>query len=165
MEFPDAAFWFLITTLPIALWVAWSDMATMKIPNYAVYSLTAVYVVVGFLVLPLDEYLWRYLHLIVVLVIGCLRNLARALGAGDAKFAAAMAPFFALSDWSFVLFLFAGVLIVAFVTHRLFRAIPAVRRLTPHWESWTRKDFPMGLALSGTLIAYFALVLRYGVTA
>ncbi len=115
--------------------------------------------------MPLDEYLWRYLHLIVVLVIGFLLNLARALGAGDAKFAAAMAPFFALSDWSFVLFLFAGVLIVAFVTHRLFRAIPAVRRLTPHWESWTRKDFPMGLALSGTLIAYFALVLRYGVTA
>jgi prepilin peptidase CpaA len=160
MEFPDAAFWFLITTLPIALWVAWSDMATMKIPNYAVYALVAVYAVVGFIVLPLDEYLWRYLHLVVILVIGFLLNMGGALGAGDAKFAAAMAPFFALGNWVEVLILFAGVLILAFITHRLFRAIPAVRRALPHWESWTRKDFPMGLALSGTLIAYFLLVMR-----
>jgi len=160
MEFSAAAFWFLITTLPIALWVAWSDMATMKIPNKAVLALTAVYAVVGFLVLPLDEYLWRYTHLAVVLLVGFLLNLGGALGAGDAKFAAAMGPFFALTDWVFVLILFSGVLIIAFALHRLARATGPIRRLVPHWESWTRKDFPMGIALSGTLIAYFLLAMR-----
>lgn len=160
MAYPDAALWFLITTLPIALWVAWSDMATMKIPNTAVIALTVVYAVVGLLVLPLEDYLWRYAHLVVVLVVGFVLNLIRALGAGDAKFAAAMAPFFALEDWVLVLILFSGVLIIAFATHRAFRAIPAVRRALPHWESWERKDFPMGLALSGTLVVYFGLALR-----
>jgi prepilin peptidase CpaA len=52
------------------------------------------------------------------------------------------------------------VLIAAFITHRLARRIPAIRSALPGWESWTRKDFPMGLALSGTLIGYFALALR-----
>lgn len=159
MAFPDAALWFLITTLPIALWVAWSDMATMKIPNKAVMALVAVYAVVGVLVLPLPEYLWRYSHLVVVLIIGFLLNLTGSFGAGDAKFSAAMAPFFALSDWAAVLLLLSGVLVAAFVTHRLFRRIPAVRRMLPDWESWHRKDFPMGLALSGTLVGYFLLVL------
>lgn len=160
MAFPDAALWFLIFTLPVALWVAWSDMATMKIPNKAVIALTLVYAVVGILVLPLPEYLWRWSHLAVVLVAGFLLNMTGALGAGDAKFAAAMAPFFALADWLFVLILFAVVLIAAFLTHRGVRRIPAVRRAFPGWESWTRKDFPMGLALSGTLLGYFALALR-----
>lgn len=160
MAYPDAALWFLIATLPIALWVAWSDMATMKIPNKAVVALTLVYAVVGLLVLPLPEYLWRWSHLAVVLVIGFLLNLTGAVGAGDAKFAAAMAPFFALGDWLFVMILFAIVLMAAFLTHRGARRVPAVRRAFPDWESWTRKDFPMGLALSGTLLAYFALALR-----
>jgi prepilin peptidase CpaA len=160
MAYPDAALWFLISTLPIALWVAWSDMATMKIPNKAVVALTLVYAVVGVLVLPLPEYLWRWTHLVVVLVIGFLLNLTGGVGAGDAKFAAAMAPFFALSDWLFVLILFSIVLMAAFLTHRGARRIPAIRRAFPTWESWTRKDFPMGLALSGTLLAYFVLALR-----
>lgn len=160
MDYPEAALWFLITTLPIALWVAWSDMATMKIPNKAVIALAAVYATVGFFVLPLDAYLWRYSHLVLILAIGFVLNLGGALGAGDAKFAAAMGPFFAISDWAFVLILFAGVLIIAFALHRLARSIGAVRRALPHWESWTRKDFPMGLALSGTLIVYFLLAMR-----
>jgi len=160
MAYPDAALWFFVTTLPVALWVAWSDMATMKIPNKAVAALFGIYAVVGLLVLPLEEYLWRYTHLVVILILGFLLNLTGALGAGDAKFAAAMGPFFALSDWALVLILFAVVLLASFVLHRLARAIPPIRNAVPHWESWTRKDFPMGLALSGTLIVYFLLAMR-----
>jgi len=160
MAYPDAALWFFVTTLPVALWVAWSDMATMKIPNKAVAALFGIYAVVGLLVLPLEEYLWRYTHLVVILILGFLLNLTGALGAGDAKFAAAMGPFFALSDWALVLILFAVVLLASFVLHRLARAIPPIRKAVPHWESWTRKDFPMGLALSGTLIVYFLLAMR-----
>jgi prepilin peptidase CpaA len=31
--------------------------------------------------------------------------------------------------------------------------------LTTTWVSWTNRDFPMGLALSGTLIFYLAMPL------
>ena len=30
--------------------------------------------------------------------------------------------------------------------------------MTPDWVSWQRKDFPMGLALAGTFVAYVAFI-------
>ncbi len=154
--------WFLPFALPIAIWVAWSDMARMKIPNKAVAALFLVYAVVGLVALPLEEYLWRYTHLVVVLVVGFFANAVRALGAGDAKFAAAMAPFIALPDAVTFVYLFAVVLLAGFAVHRLARATPAIRRRTPDWESWTRKDFPMGLCLGSALAIYLAAGVIWG---
>ena len=153
---------FLIATLPVAIWVAWSDMASMTIPNTAVIALVAVFAVAGMLVLPLHEYLWRYGHLVLVLAIGFVLNLTGAIGAGDAKFAAAMAPFIPSAEAAPFMVFFAAVLLSAFATHRLFRAIPAIRRGFPGWESWTRRDFPMGFALSGALIGYLGLTTAFG---
>ncbi len=153
----STALWFLPFALPIGVWVAWNDMAFMKIPNKAVMALFAVFVVVGLAALPLEAYLWRYVQVAAVLALGFVLNLARAVGAGDAKFAAAMAPFISPGDIRVVLVLFAAVLISAYVTHRAARAVPAVRGAFPGWESWSRKDFPMGLALGGTLIFYLLL--------
>lgn len=151
------ALWFLPFALPIAIWVAWSDMKFMKIPNKAVVALFAVFVLVGPIALPFEDYLWRYLHLVAVLAAGFVANMLRLLGAGDAKFAAAMAPFVALGDVAPFLQVFAAVLLAAFATHRAFRAVPAVRRAFPDWQSWARGDFPMGLALSGALLIYLGL--------
>ena len=47
-----AALWFLPFVAPICLWVAWNDMAFMKIPNKAVVALAAVYLVIGPVALP-----------------------------------------------------------------------------------------------------------------
>jgi prepilin peptidase CpaA len=65
-----------------------------------------------------------------------------------------MAPFFIGGDLRMILGLFAACLLSAFAAHRLGRAIPAFRARTADWLSWTHKKFPMGLALSGTLIFY-----------
>lgn len=157
-----AAMWFFPFAVPICIWAAWSDMAFMKIPNKAVLALTAVFLVVGLVALPLTEYPWRLLHLVVVMAIGFLLNMVGAIGAGDAKFAAAMAPFVALGDLRLIMLLFATVLIAAFVTHRLFRATPTLQGRSQHWESWTAKAFPMGLALGSTLIFYLALGIFFG---
>ncbi len=151
------ALWFLPFVLPICIWVAWNDMKFMKIPNKAVVALFAVFVVVGLIALPFEEYLWRMPHLVVILAIGFVANMAGLLGAGDAKFAAAMAPFIALGDAGLYMYLFAALLLVAFAGHRIFRAIPAVRRATPEWASWTSRKFPMGLALGGSLALYLLL--------
>ncbi len=153
---------FLPFALPVTIWVAWNDMKYMKIPNQAVLTLTAVFLLIGLVALPLAEYPWRLSHFAVVLAIGFVANMAGLVGAGDAKFAAPMAMFVPLSDLRLMLVLFAAVLLGAFATHRLFRAIPAVRRKTADWQSWQRKDFPMGLALGSTLAFYLMLGTVFG---
>lgn len=152
-----AALLFLPFAAPICLWVAWSDMAFMKIPNKAVLALALVYLVVGPVALPLPVWAWGWVSLAAVLAAGFLINLIGGLGAGDAKFAAAAAPFIASGDIGLVMMLLATVLLAAFVIHRTVRATPPLRRMAPHWESWARGDFPMGLALGGTLLLYLAL--------
>ncbi len=149
-----SALWFLPFVLPICIWVAWSDMKFMKIPNTAVYALAAVFVVLGLVALPLAEIPWRFLQFVVVFAIGLVMWAIKAVGAGDVKFAAVMAPFIALGDLRFMLYLFAGVLLAAVVTHKVFKRMPAMRNLTPEWKSWTTKKFPMGLALGPTLGFY-----------
>ena len=88
-----SAIWFLPFALPISIWVAWNDMKFMKIPNKAVLSLMVVFVIIGLIALPLAEMPWRLLQFVVVLAIGFGLNMIGSIGAGDAKFAAAMAPF------------------------------------------------------------------------
>ena len=149
-----AALTFLPFVCAIGVWVSWSDMRYMKIPNYAVLALFAVWLVLGLFVVPLHSWLWGWALAAVVLVAGFVLNAAGALGAGDAKFAAAMAPFFVLSDLRFDFGLFAACLLGAFASHRLLRAVPPYRTLAPEWASWTNPRFPMGLALSGMLIFY-----------
>ena len=87
-----------------------------------------VFLVVAPFVMPLADMGWRLVQLLAVLVIGFVANMARLIGAGDAKFAAAMAPFVIPTDLSFFLMMFAGVVLAAFVTHRIARATPAIRR-------------------------------------
>ncbi len=151
---------FLLLCLPICAWVAWSDLKTMKIPNKAVLALLTVYFFAGLAVIPLDTWVLRWLNFAGVLAIGFLLNMIANVGAGDAKFAAAAAPFVAqrIDHLSIVLTLFAAFLLGAFAAHRLLRSIPAVTSMTPDWVSWKRKDFPMGLALVGTLLTYLALM-------
>jgi len=151
-------YWLAPLTTLIALWIAWSDLKYMRIPNKSVLAVLAVFVVLGLIVLPLDAYLWRLAQFAIVLAIGFAVNALRLVGGGDAKFAAALAPFIAPGDTRLFLLIFGATLIAALITYNIFKRVPAVRRATPDWKSWTAgKDFPMGLALSGSLIIYFAL--------
>ncbi|NDV01797.1 prepilin peptidase [Pseudoroseicyclus tamaricis] len=152
----EAAF-FLPLVVPICLYVCWSDLSMMKITNIAVLALLAVYVVLGPFALEMSDYIWRYSHLAVVLIAAMLLFAVGAMGAGDAKFAAAAAPFIALADLRLILLLFAACLLASYAAHRLARATP-LRRLAPDWQSWEAgRRFPMGLPLSATLVFYLAL--------
>lgn len=162
MQSAHAAFWFALLAAPIAAWVVWSDLRAMRIPNKAVVALVGIYAVAGLLTLPLSVWAWGWLHLAVVLVIGFVLTLTGGFGAGDAKFAAAMAPFVALGDLRLFLVLLAAVILASFIAHRLARAIPAIRRATPDWVSWQRAEFPMGLALGPVLIFYLVLAAIHG---
>lgn len=146
--------WLLLPVLPIAIWVAWSDMKSMKIPNNAVMAMAGVWVAFGWLTFPWAAWAWGFALLAIVLAIGFLMSTFRMLGAGDAKFAAAMAPFFTGADYRLVMFIVAACLLGAFVVHRILRGIPAVRSATPDWASWTHHKFPAGLALAGMVTIY-----------
>ena len=152
-----AALWFLILCAPICIYTVWTDLAFMKIRNTAVLALVAIYAFVGVLMLPFADWAWGWLHLVVVLAVGFIANSFLGFGAGDAKFAAAMAPFVTVPDIANVLYLLAAFTIVGLIVHRLARRIPAVVRATPDWESCKRREFPLGIALAPTLICYLAL--------
>jgi len=156
----QAALAFLVLVTPICVWVTFTDLKFMKIFNWQTDLLAALFVVAGLLLLPFDVYLWRLSHFFVLLAIGFVLNAIAGFGAGDAKFMAAAAPFFAHTPSHVMLavLLLSSFLLGAFATHRLMRAIPAVRAMAPDWVSWTRRDFPMGLALVGTLWTYLALI-------
>lgn len=158
----SAAWWFLLIAVPVGLWVAYTDLSRMKITNAAVVTLFLGYVVLGFIALPREAYLWGYVHLVVVLVIGIALNAVGAVGAGDAKFAAAAAPMVATADIAPLLYLFSLCLVLGWAIHRIARITP-LRRLAPDWASWTSgRRFPMGLPLAMTLIGYLALAAHRG---
>ncbi|WP_458789878.1 prepilin peptidase [Yoonia sp. MH D7] len=153
----SASAWLLIAALPICIFVAWNDMRTMKIPNVAVGALVAGFAVLGLIALPFDVYLWQWTHLVVVLVAGFILNAAGVMGAGDAKFAAAAAPYILLDDIITLAWVFIACVITGFITHRIAMYSP-LRRLVPEWESWTAgRRFPMGLPLGMTLVFYLLL--------
>ncbi|WP_425073988.1 prepilin peptidase [Sagittula sp. S175] len=157
-----AALWFLPFAAPICLYIMFTDLKSMKIPNHAVIALFAVFVVIGLVALPLQEYLWRYVYFGVALVAGMALTAARAMGAGDAKWIAAMAPFIHLGDLSLVMILLAVMLVVAYAGHRIAKHTP-IRNLAPTWESWhAGNKFPMGLALGSTLALYLLMGILYG---
>ena len=147
---------------PLGAWVAVSDLSRMRIPNRAVVTLAVGFAVVGLACLPLEgwtlaDWGWRWTHLAVVLVMGMALNAAGLMGAGDAKFAAAAAPFVALADLGTLVAILAAATLVAWVLHRLARASvgPA---LAPGWRAWSSgQRFPMGVAFGMTLSAYLAL--------
>ncbi|NIZ13364.1 prepilin peptidase [Phaeobacter sp. HF9A] len=159
MQFPaEAALWFLPFVLPLCAVAALTDLRSMRIPNWCVDALGAVYVLLGLLVMPSwADYGWQLLHLPIGLVIGFLMYALSLIGAGDAKFAGAAAPYVAVADLSDLGMIFAITLIVGFIAHRIARHSP-LRRLAPDWKSWEAgKKFPMGLCLGATLAIYLCL--------
>ena len=158
----QAAGWFLLAAVPIGFFVAWSDLARMKIPNLATDGLALAYVVLGLIALPFETYLWGYAAFGVMLVFGILLNSAGVLGAGDAKFIASAAPYIAWADARMVILILAACLLAGYVTHRAAKASP-LRRMVPHWESWSQgKRFPMGFPLAMTLVIYLGLAVATG---
>lgn len=152
---PDLlAYVFLPFVLPIAGWVAWSDMARMKIPNKAVLAMAALWPLLGWIVFPWQLWLMGFLIMALVLAITFVGNLAGLFGAGDAKFAAAMAPVFTHGDPMFIATLYAVCSLAAFAAHRALRSVPMVRAAAPDWKSWTSNKFPMGLALASMVVLY-----------
>lgn len=157
----QAALWFLGPVALVAFIAAFNDLKRMKLPNPVVLALAGIYLVMGPFLLPFEQYLWGFAHAAVMYFVGMFAFAYLGVGAGDGKFAAAMSMFIPYADLNAVIPLFAAFLLGAFAAHRALRALPAVRRATPDWVSWQHKKFPMGLALSGTIVSYLGLAAAF----
>lgn len=150
------AAWFLPFVAPLCIYVAWNDLRTMKIPTWSTDALAVIFVIVGIFLMPFwPDYVMRYAHFGIVLVIAMLLNAIGAMGAGDSKFIASAAPFVAYADTGYVLMLLGACMLSGYIVHRLARAIRPIRNLVPDWESWNQgKRFPMGFPLGAAMILY-----------
>jgi prepilin peptidase CpaA len=157
----QAAYWFLPAVFPLALFISWNDMRDMKITNKTVAVMLCVYAVLGPFAFGWEMYLWQWLHFPIVLVVCMALWALRAMGGGDAKLIAAMAPFFVMADIELILRIFAASLLGALVVHTLFRLTP-LKRPVSEWKSWNAgRYFPKGFPLSMTLLLYLVFAAVY----
>ncbi len=156
-----SALWFLPAVTPIAIYIAWNDMRSMKITNASVLALVIAYAVIGPFAFGLEVYAWQWLHLPVTLAVCMALWALRVMGGGDAKVIAAMSPIFMVGDLLLIVQLFAACLLGALAVHSLFR-FTALKNFAPEWKSWTAgRYFPKGLPLSMTLLFYLLIVAIY----
>lgn len=115
----DADLLFFIALVPVCLIVACNDLKYMKIPNWTVITMIVIFVVLGFIVLPLNVFLWRFAGLVVALIAGFILSAMKMMGAGDAKFMAAAALFVSPLDAGYVVIMLAlmGTGRLAFASH------------------------------------------------
>lgn len=152
---PTDAMILLVPVLPIAIWAAVSDLKRMKIPNKSVLAMAAVWPLLGWYLVPMTVWLWGFAIMAIVLVLGFLMYLTGTFGAGDAKYAAAMAGIFTGGQIADILLIVFVCMVGALLVHRILRSLPFITNATPDWESWTRRRyFPFGLALSAIVVFY-----------
>ncbi|MGL4237935.1 A24 family peptidase [Tabrizicola sp.] len=152
---PTDAMILLVPVLPIAIWAAMSDLKRMKIPNNSVIAMAAVWPLLGWFLVPWTAWLWGFAIMAAVFVAGFLLYLTGTFGAGDAKFAAAMAGVFVGGNIGEIMLIIFVCMVGALLLHRILRSLSFVRNATPDWVSWTqRRYFPFGLALSAIVVFY-----------
>ncbi|MEM6478476.1 MAG: prepilin peptidase [Pseudomonadota bacterium] len=156
--FPDrAALIFLIILVPVWFYMAWYDMARLKILNGLVLFVLGVFIVLGPFLMPLPLYFSQLFQAGIVFIAMLILYAGGAMGGGDAKFITAASPYFMHEDLFLILALFAACALGAFFTHRL-SLLAGADRAVPLWLSWrSGKRFPLGFALGGVVSAYLAL--------
>lgn len=145
----------LTAMTPLMLYVIWSDLKSLRIPNWVVLAVVAVFLVTGLWGLPLETFLWRLVHGLVVLVIGFLIFAVAGgkVGGGDMKLVAALVPFIAGAHAILVLGIYAVVTFAGLFVHRLIRAY--LRGRQTGWLALDQKIyFPVGLILGLTILIY-----------
>jgi prepilin peptidase CpaA len=151
-------YFLLLPAIPIGIYVAWSDMKFMRIPNVACYALFISFLVLAPLIFGMQEYGFRILQGIAVLIGGFFATNIGLVGGGDSKFAAAMAPFIALSEILPFIFIIGIMSFVSIGLHKLVGVTPGLKNMIKDWDSWNAHGmFPFGVTLAGSLIAYLLL--------
>ncbi|MFK5998415.1 MAG: prepilin peptidase [Rhodobacterales bacterium] len=158
LHLPLPEYILLIPAIPICIWVAYSDMKFMRIPNVACYALFIGFLLIGPLILDLHEYGIRIAQAFVVLFIGFFVTSMGFAGGGDSKFAAAMAPYIALGKIIPFIFIIGIMSLFLIGLHKLIGVTPGLKNLIKDWDSWNAYGmFPYGVTLTASLITYLLI--------
>ncbi|MEM6664168.1 MAG: prepilin peptidase, partial [Pseudomonadota bacterium] len=156
----EPALWVSILAMtPLMLVAAYWDLKYLKIPNWVSLAVLAVFIVTGLWGLPLETFWWRLAIGAIVLVIMFVLFAVGAIGGGDAKLAAALAPFVVPTDIATFLLIYIAVSFAMLLTLRL------IMQVNRHEETgWLSVDqltkparervFPMGLIFGLTILIY-----------
>jgi len=146
----------------IGVYISWTDMKYMRIPNMACLALFGSFLVLGFLIFDLQDYGIRVAQAFIMLFIGMFLTGIGLVGGGDSKYAAAMAPFIAYTHILQFIFIVGIISFVSIGLHKLIAITPGLKSRTQNWVSWkTHGMFPFGVTLAGSLVAYLFLVNYY----
>lgn len=167
--FETPALWVVIATMvPILLYTAWSDIKTLKIPNWIPLTILVIYLITGLWGLPLDVFLWGLgagvITLVVFILLYALLDSMGigGIGAGDLKLLSAVIPFMFAADLLMILvFYFIAVMavwIVFTIAWKRKQHESALASLNQEGTRYGRRTPPMGVAIAGAMIAYLAVM-------
>ena len=156
---PPALWLAIAAMLPLMALTAWYDLKHLRIPNWLALAVLGVFLVAGLWGLPLEAFLWRLGAGAAVLVAGFALFAAGLVGGGDAKMAAALAPFVAAEDVPALLLLYAAVTLALLLLLRL--AMHLARHRSTGWRAIDQASrparervFPMGLIFAIAVTVY-----------
>ena len=157
------ALWIAFVAMtPLMFLTAYWDLKLLKIPNWLVLCVLAVFIVTGLWGLPIDTFLWRLLYGAIALILGFGLFALGGIGGGDAKMAAALVPFAAPSDAGMLLLLYALMTLFLLMAVRL--AMQIVRHRETGWLALDQlhkpareRVFPMGLIFGSTILLYLGI--------
>ena len=148
----------LAAMLPLMLYVMWSDLKSLRIPNWVVLAVLSVFVATGIWGLPFETFLWRLAHGLIFLAVGfAVFAVGRGkVGGGDMKLVAALVPFVAGAHALLILVIYTVVTFAGLFVHRLIRAY--LRGRQTGWLAFDQKIyFPVGVILGVTILIYLGL--------
>ena len=150
---------------PLMLIACFIDLKYLRIPNWLVLAVLAVFVVTGLWGLPFETFLWRLLYAVIFLVLGFVAyNLAGgSIGAGDIKLIAVLVPFMAPVDLPRILLIWSITAVLGIMLHRVIYNKSGIKGTG--WEAFDQKIyFPVGLLIGLTMCLYMGWVLadRFG---
>jgi prepilin peptidase CpaA len=156
---PPALWLAIAAMLPLMVLTAWYDLKELRIPNWLALAVLAVFLAAGLSGLPIEAFLWRLGAGALVLAAGFVLFAAGLIGGGDAKMAAALAPFVAAEDLAALLLLYAVVTLALLLVLRL--AMQLARHRPTGWraiDQYARppreRVFPMGLIFAIVVTLY-----------
>ncbi len=144
-----------LTLTPLMLVITYIDFKFLRIPNWSVLAVFAVFLVVGPWGLPIDVFLWRLLYAVVVLVLvyGLYSVAAPIVGAGDLKLISALVPFVADARLGGFLLIYALVAIISLFAFWVARR--ALRGRETEWEALNQGKFiPVGVLLGLSMVIH-----------
>ncbi|MEM7056283.1 MAG: prepilin peptidase [Pseudomonadota bacterium] len=167
--FETPALWLVIATMvPLLLYTAWSDLKTLKIPNWIPLLILVIYLITGFWGLSLEVFLWGLgagvITLVAFILLYSLLDVMGigGIGAGDLKLLAAVVPFMFARDLLMILiFYFIAVMAVWMTFTILWRrkkGESSFASLNQEGTKYGRRTPPMGVAIAGAMIAYLIVM-------